>query len=244
MQVAAARDNIKVMMNQTDQINQAVLKLWESTFDNSADVWMPLICPPIRKVPLLFVGLNPSFSLKGFRIILKDTPYSHIDPEEFFHWRNRKGFDVQIAQALETLARSKYPFFAKFKDIAQHVAVDWEHVDLFFCRETSQNKCKEKIYGTNGLNEFGRRQFELSKAIIFQVQPKVIVVANAFAARLFNKEFAAKFDVNRGYHIVQLEGQVVPTFLASMLTGQRAMDVYSYQRLQWHIRKAFEDVKN
>lgn len=46
------------------------------------------------------------------------------------------------------------------------------------------------------------------------------------------------FDQEHGYHITRFTGKPVPTFLGSMLDGQRAMDRYSRQRLQRHIKRA------
>jgi len=229
-------------MENVNQINQEVLKLWEHTFDNDEEVFMPLIYPPIKKGVLLFVSLNPSFSLKGFRTIMKDTPYSYLNPKEFFHWRNREKFDLETAQAIEALARCRYAFFEKFRDIASYTAMEWEHIDLFFYRQTGQNDFKRQIYSAGGLSEFGRKQLELSKELIVKACPKAIVVANAHASELFIQEFKPKFDEEQGYYIIPLNDKVVPVFLASMLTGQRAMDRYSYERLRWYIKRALADV--
>jgi hypothetical protein len=87
---------------------------------------------------------------------------------------------------------------------------------------------------------FVRSQLELSKQLIVGVKPRVIVVANAFASEVFAKQFSTEFDENVGYHKTQLMGKSVPTFLGSMLTGQRAMDVYSYQRLKWQIKQVLK----
>jgi hypothetical protein len=230
-------------MDGIGRTNQAVMRLWQHTFSDDADVYMPLIYPPIKKDVVLFVSLNPSFSQEGFRAILRDTQYSQISPVDFFHWRNRARFDLGTAQAIEVLAKNKYAFFGKFKDIARYVAVDWEHIDLFFNRQTNQDAFKQAVYDDDILSEFGRRQLELSKGLVVEACPRVIVVANAFASRVFAEEFNAEFDEEHGYHTIQLHGQVVPVFLASMLTGQRAMDVNSYQRLRWHIKKTLDQIQ-
>jgi hypothetical protein len=227
-------------MNEINQINQKVIELWQRTFNDDENVFMPLLYSPIKRNILLFVGLNPSFSQKGFQIVLKDTPYSHINPGYFFHWHNRVMFDLETAQEIERLAKKRHPYFAKFEKIAEYTGMDWEHVDLFFFRETSQKILKTRVYGVDGINEFGRSQLKLSREIIEETHPKMIVVANAFASKIFSEEFKAQFDEEQGYHTINLNGQVVPVFLGSTLTGQRAMDVYSYQRLRWHIKKAIE----
>lgn len=220
----------------TEEVNRRVIALWEDEFPGNADVWMPLVYPPLHEESILFIGLNPSFSDKGFRTILAETPYTSISLREFFHWRNRSKFDIATATAIESAARKKYGFFAKFRDLSDYVKVPWEHIDLFFYRQTSQNKFKPIVLKNDKVNEFGSRQLELSKILIKAVRPQIIVVANALAAQIFQKEFDPKFDEELGCHVIALNEQSVPVFLASMLTGQRAMDTYSYQRLKWHIR--------
>lgn len=51
--------------------------------------------------------------------------------------------------------------------------------------------------------------------------------------------FAFKFDNNIGTHIIT-EPEIlasVPVFFTSMLSGQRALDIGSFERLKWHINK-------
>lgn len=223
----------------TEEINRRVIALWEDEYPNSKDVWMPLVYPPLQEESLLFIGLNPSFSDRGFRTILADTPYTNVSPRKFFHWRNRSKFDIATAIAIESVAKKKYRFFAKFRDISDYMEVPWEHIDLFFYRQTSQKEFKPIVLQKDRVNEFGGKQLELSKSLIEAARPQIIVVANALAAQVFQKEFDPKFDEELGCHVMALNEQSVPVFLASMLTGQRAMDTYSYQRLKWHIRHVY-----
>jgi len=224
----------------TSAVNQAVLKLWESTFQSNDDVLVPLIYPSMKQDALLFVGLNPAFNEKWLHTFMKKTPYPNIDPVRFYHWRNRVDFDLKKAQAIELLAREKYPFFAKFREIAKFTSMNWEHVDLFFYRATNQKDFKDKILDNNDLADFIRGQLNLSKKLIYEALPKVIVVANAFASGLFEQEFRIDWDDEKGYHVTRFNGRTIPVFLASMLTGRRAMDKGSYKRLKWHIKKALE----
>ncbi len=220
-------------------INQKILDLWQQTFKPEDDVLLPLFYPSLKEDAILFVGLNPSFSQRGYTSLLRGTAFSNLDPSAFYHWRNRDGFEVEIELAIGQIGKNNYPYFKKFKDIAAHANLEWEHIDLFFYRETSQTQFKKKIYDGRHLTSFGEKQLELSRMLILGAKPKVIVVANAFASSLFQKQFPnVEFDEKHGYHRALLEGRSVPTFFSSMLTGQRAMDIYSYQRLRWHIKQA------
>lgn len=224
----------------TSAVNQAVLKLWGSSFQSDADVLVPLIYPPMKQATLLFIGLNPSFNEKGFRTFLEKTPYSNIDPVRFYHWSNREAFDLERAKAIEIEARKKYAYFSKFREIAKCTSMEWEHIDLFFYRATNQKDFKDKILDNSDLAGFVRGQLDLSKKLIYEALPKVIVVANAFASELLKKEFRVNWDDEKGYHVTRFNDRTIPVFLASMLTGQRAMDKGSYKRLKWHIKKALE----
>lgn len=220
-------------------INQKALDLWEQTFKPEEDVLLPLFYPCLKEDAILFVGLNPSFSQKGYNSLLRGTAFSHINSLTFYHWRNRENFDLDIELTIGQVSKSNYPYFKKFIDFAAYVNLEWEHVDLFFYRETSQTQFKRRIYDGKHLTTFGEKQLELSRTLILEAKPRVIVVANAFASSLFQRQFlGVEFDEKHGYHRTLLESRSVPTFFASMLTGQRAMDVYSYQRLRWHIKQA------
>lgn len=223
-------------------VNLKSFQLWEQTFEDADNVLVPHLYPSLKKDAILFIGLNPSFSQKGYSSLLRHTEFSNLEPSNFYHWRNRKKLDLEIALRVEQIGKENYPYFKKFKDIAAHVKLEWEHIDLFFFRETSQSQFKQRIYAGSNLSEFGRSQLELSKQLILEARPRIIVVANAFASSLFIKQFPdLEFDEKHGYHRVLIENKSVPTFLASMLTGQRAMDNYSYQRLRWHIKKAVKE---
>lgn len=222
-------------MNNT-QINEKAFAIWENFITEETDVLIPLIYTPLKKQSLLFIGLNPSFSISGFRSTLKGTQYQNINPSEFYAWRNRHILDWKTAYAIEDLFRQKYAYFNKFKDLSKHTNLDWEHMDLFFHRETSQNKFKDSIHSAKQIIEFGRHQLELSKQLIVACEPKIIVVANAFASDILVNEFNLVFNENFGYHQTEVNNELVPIFLASMLTGSRAMDKYSYQRLKWQLK--------
>jgi len=74
--------------------------------------------------------------------------------------------------------------------------------------------------------------------LVEKALPKVIVVANAFASSILEKELQLGYVKEYGYHTATLNNRPVPVFLGSMLSGQRAMYIYSYQRLRWHVKNA------
>jgi hypothetical protein len=249
-------------MDQVGSVNQEVLELWRDNFKEDNEVLVPLIYPNIKKSGLLFIGLNPSFNAKTFLQSLKDHPeYSKItvsELDEFFHWNNSAKWsdksNLKKLKDIEETARNfgrkqtKPGYFEAFAKIAKYIGIhdDWEHIDLFFFRKTSQkdfktinfNGYKLKNYNKKGdLAGFLWNQFALSKKLIMRLTPKIIVVANAFASKIFKEEFDGKFNDEVGCHEIDLNNQTIPVFLGSMLSPPRPIDIYSRQRLEWHIKQ-------
>lgn len=161
---------------------------------------------------ILFIGINPSFTGK----------YLERTESDFYH-------NEQVGEV--------YSYFKKFQDISRKTGIAWSHLDLLYIRETNQ-KNVENIFSNENGKLFITKQLELSKNIIEQSKPKVIVVSNTFARRLFSVDFKVEFDENIGtYKIQNEELKDTPVFFTSMLTGQRAMDLGSYERLVWHIKQ-------
>lgn len=172
---------------------------------------------------ILFIGLNPSYTLDQEPEI----------PEEIFY---------QLKQ------RGNYSYFKKFEDISEYTGTTWSHLDLLTIRETSQAKVLELLKHDKGV-EFIWKHLLITKQILEILDPRVIVVANT-AARMFlgkdvdekgkNRWLGYKFDFDKDigtYRVANKHSTLenVPVFFTSMLTGQRALDNGSFERLQWHI---------
>lgn len=170
-----------------------------------------------RDIPfgsILFIGINPSFSEKKTKV-----------QESFFYSNHQQEEEV-------------HQYFRKFQDIAKKTNIEWSHLDLLYIRQTDQ-KIVKSIFNDNIGNEFMQRQLNISKAIIEKSKPKVIVVSNAYARDLFLEKCKVQtcFDDKIGTHriINSIDLENTPVFFTSMLTGQRALDNGSYDRLVWHI---------
>lgn len=217
-----------------EELNQALLEIWKKAAPGGLTSRLPLFRSSLKPDCLLFVGINPSFSADGLkRLHGKDT-----DIHEFYKYPSAKEeIDMEHHLAIEKLAADNYAYFAKFRELARSLDLEWDHLDLLSVRETNQALIKKSIFDKleNPL-PFAESQLRVSEAILRQSQPVAIVVANAFASRLFKKRFELTFDHEAGCYRVALGNRSVPVFLTSMLTGQRALDTFSYKRLIWHIR--------
>ena len=68
------------------------------------------------------------------------------------------------------------------------------------------------------------------------------MVNNTYARELLKDRLDSKFDEEIGTHRITGKNnlQGTPIFFTSMLTGQRALDLGSYERLIWQIKYVLE----
>ncbi|MDR1389242.1 MAG: hypothetical protein LBJ31_04635 [Treponema sp.] len=166
-----------------------------------------LLFENLEESALLFLGINPS----------------EVTDTEKYSIKNKNG----IYWAKETF-KNEYPFYRPFKDLA--CGMKWSHLDAFFSCEKHQGVLK-----TMKDSEFLKEQFTISTEIIQKLGPKIIVVGNAHASDLIQKDFGCTFDDKIGtYRIKKFNN--VPIFFSGMITGSRALDIGSRERLKWHIK--------
>lgn len=177
----------------------------------------------IKTQALLFVGINPSSSQE--------------DRKEFYDSH-----------------ATGHSYFAKFPTLAPK-GLPWTHIDLLFVRQTSQSAVKAmwKSPSSPVEKKFLRDQLELSKCMIEMARPRIIVVCNTLARDMMKKDeeeeifdFPFAFDDDIGTYKIGEHPKLggVPVFFTSMLTGQRALDNGSFERLEWHIKWVHSKLKN
>lgn len=191
---------------------------------------------PNKKV--LFVGMNPSYDES------KEYIQSYSVHDDVYH-----------------------KYYNKFKETADSLNIenDWTYTDLFYFRETDQKKIYELIAEQDGL-KFICEQLRLTINILEEIKPALIVVCNSGARTFFGKErvedkivwMGYKFEFNEELGVDKITGihqqslkEIkttnlcgIPVFFSGMLTGQRALDNGSYERLKWHIKKVIKDIAN
>jgi hypothetical protein len=244
-------------MNEIEEVNHAILKLWEDNKKElekelekvDQDLKIPMIYPPdIEKKELLFIGLNPSFALDSLKNTLINQ-YKIFDSEnsliDFFKWRGSDDVCSKRTELIkiEKIMRKEHGiFFEPLKTFAENINMDnnWEHIDLFFLRVTDQNKMKSIVYHKKALTDIGQKQFNLSKKLIKYIDPKIIVVANAFASDILLKEYKLGEELNeQGYYVLE---SGVPIFFSSMIQGGH-LDKYSRKLLIWQIKRVLSRSK-
>lgn len=190
-----------------------------------------------KDADLLFLGMNPSF-INGV-----------ID-----------GISPWTREYSETLSYFK-PFFTIEKELKSeyNIDVNWTHYDLFVFRETKQANI-EKLFMNN---EEGRvflfQQLEILKERLLRTKPKLIVASNALIRTFLglnrhkNKNgneigvwlgdwIKTEFDKTIGTHVISEPAELKGTkiFFTSMLSGQRALDLGTRERLVWHIAEVLK----
>lgn len=233
---------------QNPKVNQAIIDIWnEYASVLGQDLLAPIFYDDFKKDrPILFIGLNPSFSVKGNGHIHKGTAYENYD----YKWQTvSKGNPEKYVQAELEMAQKAYEkysiYFKKFKEIAKYLNLEWEHIDLFFYRQTSQKDFKKFICSNKKqteLTDFGKKQLEISLSMIESIRPKIILVANADASRIIKENLKINSDDfdKLGFNTIKIDGHKVPIFFSSMISGQRALDNNSFERLKWHMKQSLE----
>ncbi len=90
------------------------------------------------------------------------------------------------------------------------------------------------------LNQFALDQLTIFKDALLAVKPKCVVVSNAFGSEIVREYLKSdlQWDEKRGFHWFTQGNVKVPMFFTSMLSGQRSLDRWSYERLVWQIKQA------
>ena len=224
-----------------NDMNMRTMDLWKRTPDRYTNGLLPFFLDELGKNRVTFIGLNPSFSEAWYKSKLQGTEYEGIDIREFYSFPESSIFEMERSLAIERLMRTVYPYFNTFKELMLKLGDEWNHIDLFYFRETSQKDCKKYIFIRDPLlNQFAEEQLDITKRLLERIVPKVIVVANALASRIYKDSYGLEFDDEYGCYFTEIGGKRVPTFLTSMLSGQRALDIFSRERLSWHIRKVLD----
>ncbi len=207
-------------------INTEIIELWRTHPDECGSK-IPFLYPPCAENCILFIGFNPSF------------------PQVFESRSWAQSYDIGLLDKIdvpqiikqEIEAQYSLPYFNPLKKIATQMGLPWSHFDVFMFRENSQEQAKLRVLvGKDELKPFGRKQFELFTKALQRCSPKIIVVINAAASDVLKANLGLRYEETDGCYYSRIENVEAPFFLGGMLTGQRALDVYSRSRLIWHIQ--------
>lgn len=216
-------------MDIKEKIEKEINNLWKefSEFDFTN---LPPLAPKeiFCTNSILFIGINPSISDEEINRLKRDN----VTNCEFYpnHKNNPK----------------IHKYYKKFIDISEKTNLDWEHIDLLYIRETQQKKINKMLKTKEGIDFIYKQLLITNKILQFVFEnekPKMIVVNNSLSRVFLGKDRSdwLNFDLDFDNKIGTSVYKNIPFFFTSMLTGQRALDLGSYERLIWHINKINEE---
>lgn len=187
---------------------------------------------------LVFIGINPSYTSKHENGKAYQSHYERNIARSYF-----KPFGNIHDQLSAVLRREQY--------------TNWTHLDLFVHRETNQNEIKKLISDPVG-HEFIMENLEVAKKRLIHIAPKIIIISNTLA-----REFSGKnrsIDEKGNHHVIWMDLDFdnmdeeygsfkvknIPELahthflFSSVLSGQRALDIGSRERLVWQVKRVMK----
>jgi len=216
-------------------INEKILQLWNENPEARGNL-MPLLYSEFKKNGFLFIGINPSYGKKAQN---KNLTYEDITDEkinETIEFENKFVPGVLFNNDKnDEKVNQLYPYYKKPTKLAKEIdpKLNVQFIDLYQKRKTNQKEIESEI---NLYPEFFDNQLEITKEIVSIVKPKIIVVINAKASDTIN----AKWEIKKESKTCLYYYNKIPIFFSGMLSSQRALDNYNYERLKWHIHMYYQ----
>jgi len=235
-------------------INEKVLNLWKEFSQKQClpTKLFPLLYSNFKYKPLLFIGLNPSFKSKTMKSLGTESGIlsDEDDVNVVYSWKNNPTELSKIDKitSLDNYAVLHHDYYKVLHKIATKLKpqLEMQAIDLFVIRQTNQKEVEKHIKISKGkiksIDPFFERQIMITFELIQKIQPRIIVVINAFASRIINmlwQSSISDFSQQTGYQYFELSPEKkIPIFFSGMLSGQRALDLGSRKRLVWHIQQS------
>lgn len=227
---------------QLADLNQELEAIWNAHRSESGSL-APLYFSKKNRSSLLCIGMNPSHDFEWFRI---KFGWNKSRVQQIFSWSGNNCENRALQECADRGALQNHQYFARPKKLATFVGLELAHVDLFPVRKTQQKVVRKLVYAAGKkenavFTEFAKKCIALLRKALQYYRPIAIVVINAEAGdvlrRSWTQEISA-FDSRAGHHWLQIENEKIPLFFSGMLSGQRALDNGSFERLKWHVRRA------
>lgn len=215
------------------QIDKELEKIWFNRYDDNKEIVAPLFPEELYTNSITYLSLNPSLLPKN-----KESAKRGNNPNlkyPLVDWRIEEG--------------KGYPFFQKFYDLGKEEKEfePWTIMDLLYERVTNQNILKDKYKKRTILNEdktFLLNQIRLTFKILKFINPKVVVVSNAFAHTLIHQNLSElnitqEIPSEENNYIYRLNGMPFITNESKFLGGYpRYKEKYTERR-----KKLPEEIK-
>jgi hypothetical protein len=205
----------------------------------------------LYKDGLLFLGVGASF-FDG----CEETCNKKYHPVQYETYKGRIGEDE----------KKGYNYYKPMIKLAKKTGFDnnWSNIDITLFRETNQS-ILESFFQNSSLANIMQEQLNLATRMIKDVEPKIIIASNTLVRKIFcleifqergekkfKSEVKSEFCFDTSKSVIKKYGtplisaprssytgkalKKTPIFFTSMLSGQRALDLGSFDRLIWHIK--------
>ena len=176
-----------------------------------------------RQSVLGYVNLdNPivkQFYKKGFTYPVYFKKNYELAPENFSMLWEAKGF---LENNFKDFKENELEFLLKNRNSTGNYVT---FTELAYYKETSAKKVQPV------LEKLKNEVLDLFNMQLAYYNPNIVVITNAFASRFVNK------NLSDGSRQTEINYMGIPILFSGMATGQGAMDVYSYYRLQRDVSK-------
>lgn len=248
---AVAPGSIKLSIE--DEIGARLHKLWQKpeyqTWDDLD--WIkhaPLYPTSLMTNGVLVLGINPSLNVDHLNL-----PHYEAD------WKVGSDYFGRLTRFKQDVEKVYQRFQGTVTEgeINTFEALPWLHIDVLYVRETNQARFREEM-GRAGVAAFLWEQTQITKALLNKAQPRLMIVANAFARELLGKNvnpetkqgtwmglaFTEQPDLHTGnYHCTSLPGSP-PVFFTGSLAGSNPRDKAADERLTWQIARCLLPQQN
>ncbi|MGN6367247.1 MAG: hypothetical protein ACTHN5_03205 [Phycisphaerae bacterium] len=242
------------MDSAASRANQALRSIWARRIASGSwpaaipKLW-PLQYVEMEPGRIVFVGINPSH---------KECNTAKLrigrDFECELNSTERLAEVLEYERAVLGLTgKTLHPYFKEFSKFSPDGT--WNHLDILAVRCTNQSTVRHALQlepEKPAANEFVREQLDVFQSLLSEIAPAAVVVVNALASSLFIRQFGitagpsasngGPLDEEAGHNWGTFGGRRVPLFFSGMLTGQRALDGHSRERLIWHVRRALSRI--
>ncbi len=229
------------MGNADERANARLRELWATERASSPGdlhrLW-PLQYPELRGGRVVFVGFNPSHVESSAPIL------ELVDSGELADSTRVAKIIALERAALGRDGMKAVPYYRPLNEFFPENQPAWEHIDVFAVRHATQKTVVQHLQAEGKWTPFAEAQVEIFTDLLNDLKPSLVVVINAAAASLIRARIALlNFQADLGYHTATIGSRDTPFFFSGMLTGKRALDVHSRERLIWHVRAALQERK-
>lgn len=246
-------------MDEVQRYHQALREVWRACESSASALpgmgQMPYYGqrPKCEHLRLLFIGLNPSFRESVLSKHWKACYGAGGPPYQAknLQWlasRTDAQLDAlePVLEQLDHYSRAHYrPYYGVLGDIANELGAStcWHALDVFPMRVTAQADLVQALPKGAPLPGTAGQLFDAFGSLLIWMRPQLVLVVNAFASRLL----VAQLPLSRTGEGSRYAWSQLPktTFLLSgMLSGGRALDEFSRERLVAEARVVWKELGN